>query len=252
MRLKDKVGIVTGAGSGFGEGIAKGYAAEGASVVINDINEQAGRRVAREIEDSGGKASYVFADVTSDGDVAAMVDETFSLYGRLDVVMNNAGYTYVNRWLLDVDEDEFDKVFDVNVKALYLSAKHVVPRFMELGGGCFLTVASTAGLRPRPGLTWYNASKGAAITLTKSMAVELAPHNIRVNCLCPVLGDTGMTDRFVGGEVTPDVMSKFVSTIPLGRMSTPADLANAAIFLADPASSFLTGLALEVDGGRCI
>jgi len=251
MRLQDRTTIVTGAGSGFGEGIAKLYAGEGAAVVVNDINEQGGRRVAREIEEAGGKAHYIYADVAKDGDVAAMVEETESTFGGLDVMVANAGYTHLNQWLLDVEEEEFDRVFDVNVKALYLAAKHVVPRLMQRGGGSIIVTASTAGLRPRPGLTWYNASKGAAITLAKSMAVELAPHNIRVNALCPVAGDTPLLARFMG-EDTPEIREKFKASIPIGRFSTPEDLANAALFLADPASSFLTGMAMEIDGGRCI
>lgn len=252
MKLKDKVSVVTGAGSGFGEGIAKLYAAEGSAVVVNDINEQGGRRVAREIEDAGGRAAFVYADVTKAGDVQAMVDKTLSTFGRLDNMVNNAGYTHRNRPMLEVDEATFDRIYAVNVKAIYLSAMACVPVMRAQGGGVIVNTVSTAALRPRPGLTWYNGSKGAALLLTKSMAVELAPDRIRVNAICPVIGETGMLEDFMGMPDTPENRQKFLATIPLGRMSRPSDIANAALFFADPASEFITGVALEVDGGRCI
>lgn len=251
MRLQDKVALVTGAGSGFGEGIAKRFAAEGAKVAVNDVNGQHGLRVAREIEGTGGQAMFVQADVAVGDDVKAMVDATVRRFGRLDILVNNAGVTHRNRPMLEVTEEEFDKIYTVNVKAIFLAARETVPLMREQGGGVIINTASTAGLRPRPGLTWYNGSKGAAIILTKSMAVELAPDKIRVNALCPVIGETGLTAEFMGGD-SPELRQKFVSGIPLGRMSRPADLANAALFLASDEAEFLTGVCLEVDGGRCI
>jgi 3-oxoacyl-[acyl-carrier protein] reductase len=252
MRLKDKVAIVTGSGSGFGEGIAKRFAQEGAKVVINDIDRQSGDRVARDIRAGGGVARFVRADVAVNAEVRAMVEETLSHFGRVDCMVNNAGVTHRNQPMLEVKEDEFDRIYAVNVKALYLAALHVVPVMRAQGGGNIITTASTAGLRPRPGLTWYNGSKGAAITLTKSMAAELAKDKIRVNCLCPVIGETGLTEMFMGVPNTPENRAKFLATIPLGRMSTAADLAAAALYLASDEANFITGVALEVDGGRCI
>ncbi len=252
MRLKDKVAIVTGGGSGFGEGIVKRYAKEGAKVVVNDINRQSGDRVVREIQAAGGEAMFIKADVASSSEVKAMIDETVGRWGRLDTMVNNAGITHKNQSMLNVTEDEFDRIYAVNVKAVYLSALHVVPIMEKQGGGSIITTASTAGLRPRPGLTVYNSSKGAVITMTKSMAVEFAPKNIRVNCLCPVIGMTGLTELFMGQPDTPEIRQKFLASIPLGRMSTPEDLANAALYLASDEANFITGVALEVDGGRCI
>lgn len=248
MRLKDKVAIVTGAASGFGKGIAELYASEGARVCVSDINGQGARDVANGI---GESAIHVAADVSKPGDVAAMVSETVSTFGGLDIMVNNAGYTHKNQPMLDVSEEEFDRIFAVNVKAIFLAAKQVVPEMEKRGGGSIITTASTAGVRPRPGLVWYNSSKGAAITMTKAMAIELAPKKIRVNAINPVAGDTPMLADFMG-EDTPEIREKFVATIPLGRFSQPSDIANTALFLADPASEFLTGLTIEVDGGRCI
>lgn len=254
MRLQGKVAIVTGAGSGFGEGIAKLYAREGAKLVVNDVNEAGGSRVAAEIDKEHGQGTAIFvkADVARDADVKAMVEKTLATYGRLDIMVNNAGVTHRNKPMLEVTEEEFDRCFAVNAKAIYLAARHAVPVFRRQGqGGVIINTASTAGLRPRPGLTWYNGSKGAAITLTKSMAAELAPEKIRVNALCPVAGETGMLGDFMG-EDTPERRKQFTSVIPMGRFSQPADIANAALFLAEDSSEFLTGLALEIDGGRCI
>ncbi len=251
MRLKDKVAIITGGGSGFGEGMAQRFAAEGAKIVVNDIHEANGRRVAAALSARGGPATFVRADVAKAADMQALVAATLAAYGRIDILVNNAGYTHRNQPMLDVPEDVFDRVFAVNVKALYLAACAVVPVMRRQGGGCILNTASTAALRPRPGLTWYNASKGAVVTMTKSMAVELAPDRIRVNCLCPVAGETGMLADFMGGD-TPENRARFRASVPLGRLSTPEDIANAALYLASDEANFITGVALEVDGGRCI
>jgi 3-oxoacyl-[acyl-carrier protein] reductase len=251
MRLNGKVAIVTGGGSGFGEGIARRFAAEGAAVIVNDINQAGGRRVADVIAREGGRALFVHADVAKAADVKGMVSQALAAYGRLDIMVNNAGFTHKNQPMLNVPEDVFDRIFAVNVKSIYLSAQEVVPIFRRQGGGVIINTASTAGLRPRPGLTWYNASKGAAITMTKSMAVELAPDKIRVNCLCPVAGETAMLADFMGAD-TPENRARFVASIPLGRFSRPDDIANAALFLASDDAAFITGVALEVDGGRCI
>ena len=243
MQLEGRVAVVTGAASGFGEGIARRYAEEGARVVLADLNDQMGGRIADEI---GG--TYVHADVSDRDDVRAMVRTAVDAYGRLDTMVNNAGVTHVNRPMLEVGEDEFDRIFEVNVKAIYLAAMEVVPLMREQGGGCIVNTASTAGLRPRPGLTWYNASKGAVITMTKSMAAELGPDNIRVNALCPVAGDTPLLPSFLGANTR----EAFEATVPLGRLSTSEDVARAALWLASDEASFITGVALEVDGGRCV
>lgn len=247
-RLEGKVAIVTGAASGFGKAIAETYAAQGAKVCVADLNGQGARDVAQSI---GSSAIHTATDVSKASDVAEMVDETANAFGGVDIMVNNAGYTHRNGPMLEVTEAEFDRIYAVNVKALYLAAKECVPRMEERGAGVIITTASTAGVRPRPGLTWYNGSKGAAITITKSMAVELAPKKIRVCAINPVAGETGMLADFMGTD-TPELREKFVGTIPLGRFSQPSDIANAALFLADPASNFLTGVCLEVDGGRCV
>ena len=241
MQLKDKVAVVTGAASGFGEAIARRYAEEGANVVCADLNDQLGKKVADEI---GG--AYVHADVADRDDVKAMVRTAVDRYGRLDTMVNNAGITHVNRPMLEVGEEEFDRIFAVNVKAIYLAALEIVPLMREQGGGCIINTASTAGLRPRPGLTWYNASKGAAITMTKSMAAELGPDNIRVNALCPVAGDTPLLSSFLGANPR----EAFEATVPLGRLCTSEDVAKAALWLASDEASFITGVAFPVDGGR--
>jgi 3-oxoacyl-[acyl-carrier protein] reductase len=247
-RLKGKVAVITGAASGFGEGMAKRFAEEGAKVVVADLNVSGAERVAGEI---GAAAVACKADVSDRADVDAMVKLATDRFGRLDIMVNNAGYTHRNGDMLKVDEKTFDTIVAVNMKAIYLAALAVVPVMEKNGGGSIITTASTAGLRPRPGLTWYNASKGWTITATKSMAVELAPKNIRVNCLCPVAGETGMLAQFMG-EDTPEKRALFRASIPLGRLSTPLDIANAALWLASDEAGFITGVALEVDGGRCI
>jgi 3-oxoacyl-[acyl-carrier protein] reductase len=248
MRLQGKTAIVTGAGSGFGRGIAEAFAAEGARVMIADINTLAAAEVASLI----GTAAVPFtADVTQRGDVELMIETAAKTFGGIDILVNNAGTTHRNKPLMDVTEDEFDRVYATNVKSIYLTTLAVVPELAKRGGGSIITIASTAGLRPRPGLTWYNGTKGAALILTKSMAAELAPLNIRVNAINPVIGETGLIEDFMGMADTPDNRKKFLTGIPLGRFSKPSDIANAAVFFADPASAFITGAALEVDGGRC-
>lgn len=249
MRLAGKVAIVTGAASGFGRGIAEAFVREGAKVVVSDINGEGALAVARALGD-GSIATRT--DVTQRGDVEAMIGTAVEVLGGLDILVNNAGFTHRNRSLLEVTEEEFDRIYAVNVKAIYLATLAAVPALEKRGGGVIINVASTAGVRPRPGLTWYNGSKGAAITLTRSMAAELAPRRIRVNAINPVIGETGMLEQFMGVPDTPENRARFVATIPLGRMSRPADIANAAVFLAEPASEFITGVALEVDGGRCV
>lgn len=247
-RLAGKTAIITGAAAGFGEGMAKRFAEEGANVVVADLNHKGAETVAAAI---GKKAIAVEVDVSRKRDIDAMVAAAMDAFGRIDIMINNAGFTHRNGSMLEVDESTFDLITAVNMKAIYYATLAVVPIMEMQGGGSIITTASTAGLRPRPGLTWYNASKGWAITATKSMAVELAPKNIRVNCLCPVAGDTGMLSLFMG-EDTPEKRAQFKASIPLGRLSTPLDIANAALWLASSEAEFITGVALEVDGGRCI
>ena len=251
MRLRDKVAIVTGGGSGFGEGIAKRFAEEGAAVVVNDVNAASAQRVADEIVAAGGRARPCAGDVSSDADVARLVRYALDEYGDFDVIVNNAGTTHRNQPMLDVAEDEFDRIYRVNVKSLFLTARHAVPHFRAKRSGVFITIASTAGVRPRPGLTWYNGSKGAAIVTSRSMAAELAPDNIRVNVINPVAGETGLLAQFMGGD-TPELRARFVASIPLGRFSQPSDVATAAVFFASDEAAFITGACLEVDGGRCV
>jgi 3-oxoacyl-[acyl-carrier protein] reductase len=251
-RLAGKVAIVTGGGSGFGEGISKRFAEEGCAVVVNDIARAGGERVAQEIRTARGEAHFVHGDVSRGADVAALLAATIDRFGRLDIVINNAGTTHRNQPLLDVGEAEFDRVYAVNVKSIYWTAIHMVPYFRQRGGGCFVNIASTAGIRPRPGLTWYNGSKGAVITTSKSMAAELGPDRIRVNCVNPVIGATGLVTEFMGMPDTPENRRKFLATIPLGRYSEPRDVANACLYLASDEAEFITGACIEVDGGRCV
>ena len=252
MRLTGKTAIVTGGGSGFGEGIAKTYAREGANVVVNDLNGAAAERVASEIALAGGKAIAVAGDVTSAGDWRSLRAAAIEDFGSVQIIVNNAGTTHRNKPVLDVTEDEFDRVYAVNVKSIYRSVQEFVPYFREQGGGVFVNIASTAGVRPRPGLVWYNGSKAAVIVASKALAVELGPDRIRVNCVNPVIGETGLLTEFMGVEDTPENRKKFLAGIPLGRFSTPQDIANAALYLASDEAEFITGVCLEVDGGRCV
>ncbi|MGI9354997.1 MAG: SDR family oxidoreductase [Rhizobiaceae bacterium] len=248
MRLEGKTAVITGAAGGFGEGMARRFAEEGANVVIADLKSDEANRVA---DDIGARAVAIKVDVTRAQDNQAMVAAATSNFGSLDIFVFNAGYTHPNQPMLNVDEQTFDRVCDVNMKALYHASKVIVPIMEKQGGGNILATASTAGLRPRPGLVWYNASKAWVINACKCMAVELASKNIRVNSLCPVAGETGMLKDFMG-EDTPQIREKFKSVIPLGRFSQPRDMANAALYLVSDEADFITGVAMEVDGGRCV
>ncbi|MCR5864412.1 SDR family oxidoreductase [Aquincola sp. J276] len=253
MRVQGKSIIVTGSGGGIGEGIARRLAAEGGRVVVNDVNEAAGRRVCEAIVAEGGSATFVKADVTKTAEMQALVAAAVQAFGRLDVMVNNAGWTHRNRPMLEVSEEDFDRLYAINVKSIYLSALHAVPVMRGQGGGSIINIASTAGVRPRPGLTWYNGSKGAVITTSKSMAAELGPDNIRVNCINPVFNpDTALSAEFAGGPVDEARRARFLATIPLGRFSTALDVANAALYLASDEASFISGVCIEVDGARCV
>lgn len=249
MKLAGKVAIVTGGAGGFGEGIARRFAQEGAKVAVVDLRGEEAGRVAKDI---GGDAIALKADVGSAADVQRVVDETVKRLGVPDILVNNAGTTHRNRPILEVDEDAFDLMFRVNVKSIFLFVRAIAPVMRDAGGGVILNVGSTAGLRPRPGLTWYNASKGAVNLASKSLAVELAPWKIRVNALCPVMGETGLLEAFMGVPDTPENRAKFVATIPLGRLSTATDIANAALYLASDEANFITGVEFPIDGGRTI
>ena len=247
MRLATKIALVTGAASGFGAEIARTFAREGAKVLLLDLNPDGARAVAASI---GSQALAIAGDVTSAHDVTAAVEHALATHGRLDIVVNNAGWTHRNRPLLEVSEAEFDKVYAVNVKSIYHMTQAVVPLMRRQGGGCIINMGSTAAVRPRPGLTWYNGSKGAVHLLSRSMAAELAPDKIRVNCVAPVLGETGLLESFMGLPDTPQNRAKFIATIPLGRLSRPRDIADACLYLASDEAAFVTGVVLEVDGGR--
>ena len=253
MRVEGKSVIVTGAGGGIGEGIARRLASEGAAVIVNDINAALSEKVTADINAAGGRARFVAGDVTKSADWQALVAAAQAFGGKLDVIVNNAGWTHRNRPMLEVSEAEFDKVYAVNMKSIYWSAIHGVPALRQAGGGSFINIASTAGVRPRPGLTWYNGSKAAVIVTSKSMAAELGPDNIRVNCINPVFNpDTGLSAEFAGGPVDEERKAKFRATIPLGRFSTALDVANAALYLASDEAAFISGVCIEVDGARCV
>ena len=249
-QLQGKVAIVTGAASGFGAEIARQYAAEGAKVVVADLNEAGANTVAGTL----GDAAIAFkCDVSQEADIRALVAKTLEHFGKLDIVVNNAGTTHRNQPLMDVGEDWFDRCFAVNVKSIFHMTRAVVPVWRKVGaGGVMLNIGSTAGIRPRPGLTWYNASKGAVNLMSKSLAVELAPDRIRVNAICPVMGESGLLESFMGMPDTPENRKKFIATIPLGRLAKPSDIAAAAVFLASDAAEFISGVEFPVDGARTV
>ncbi len=249
MNLQNRVAIVTGAGGGFGEGIARRFAREGAKVAAVDMRGEAAERVAREI---GGGAIAIAADVGDAASVARAVSETVARLGTPAILVNNAGVTHRNGPILDVIEQDFDRVFRVNVKSIFFFVREVAPLMRDAGSGTIINIGSTAGIRPRPGLTWYNASKGAVNLVSKSLAVELAPWKIRVNVICPVMGETGLLQDFMGVADTPENRARFIATIPLGRLSRPEDIAAAAAFLASDDAAMITGTELPVDGGRCV
>lgn len=248
-RLEGKIAVVTGAGGGFGEGIAKLFAEEGAKVGVLDLRADAAERVASEI---GASAVALTADVTSRDQMEAAVAKMVATFGVPDTWVNNAGWTHRNKPMLEVSEEEFDRVYAINVKSIYHFTNIIVPLMRQRGGGSIVNIGSVAGIRPRPGLTWYNSTKGAVNILSQSMAVELAPDNIRVNAICPVMGETGLLESFMGVPDTPENRAKFVATIPMGRMSRPADIARATLYLCSDDAEFITGVLLPVDGGRTV
>jgi len=249
MRLQGKAALVTGGASGFGAEIVRAYAREGANVVVLDLNGEGATKVAAE---AGHGAIAVAGDVTRQADIETAVKRAVDAFGRLDIVVNNAGWTFRNKPMLEVTEAEFDKVFAINVKSIFLMTNAVVPVMRRQQAGRIINIGSTAGLRPRPGLTWYNASKGAVNLMSKSMAVELAPDGIRVNCIAPVIGETALLESFMGMPDTPENRARFLATIPLGRMSRPSDIASACVYLGSDEAEFLTGVVLPVDGGRTV
>ena len=252
MRVKDKSIIVTGAGSGIGKAMAMRFAQEGANVIVNDISET-GNETVREIHRAGGRAFFFQADMTKSDQVKELVDAAIIENRRLDVFVNNAGWTHLYRPALEVTEEEFDKVYSINVKSIYLSAMHAVPIFRKQGGGSFINIGSTAGVRPPPGLTWYNGSKAAVIITSKSMAAEFGPDNIRTNVINPGFNPhTGLSEEFAGGPLTEDRIAVRIAAVPLRRLSTLSDVSSAALYLASDEASFINGICIEVDGGRSI
>ena len=249
MRLKGRTALVTGAASGFGKGIAERFVAEGARVAILDMNEDGAKSVADSL---GESAISIHCDVSDGAQVADAVARTTEAFGGLDIVVNNAGWTNANSPLMETDEATFRKIYDVNVLSIFHMTKACVPMWREQGGGVMINIGSVAGIRPRPGLTWYNSSKGAVNVMTKSLAVELAPDGIRVNCVAPVMGATGLLEQFMGMPDTPENRKKFIATVPMGRLSEARDVANATLYLASEDADFITGVVLEVDGGRTI
>ena len=252
-RIAGKVAIVTGAASGFGEGIVIRFAEEGAKIIVADLNEEKGNEVVSQLNKLHGEGTAIFckANVADRKSVQDLVDASVKAFGRVDIMVNNAGVSHKNQSLMTIDDKMADMVWAVNVKGIWHAALALMPIFEKQGGGVIINNASSAALRPRPGLTLYNASKAAAVNLTKTMAVELAPKKIRVNALCPVASDTPMLATFMGDD-TPELRAKFIGSVPMGRFSTPRDLANAALYLASDDADFITGVALEVDGGRCV
>jgi NAD(P)-dependent dehydrogenase (short-subunit alcohol dehydrogenase family) len=252
MNLKNKVAIVTGGASGFGAAISRKLSQAGAAVMVADLNSDGGEKIAHELMATGAKAHSVACDVSAETDYKKMVQATLSQWGQLDIVINNAGTTHRNKPALDVTEDEFDRVYRVNLKSIYWSAQTVLPHFISHGKGVMINVASTTGVRPGPGLTWYSGSKAAMINLTKGLALEYARVGIRVNAVNPMIGETPMMADFMGMDDTPANREKFLARIPLGRFTQPSDVASAVTFLASDEASFLTGVCLDVDGGRNI
>ncbi len=252
MRLAQQVAIVTGGASGFGEEICRQYCAQGARVVIGDVNAERGAQTVQSLRAAGHQAEFQKTDVTRNEDMGRLVATALERFGRLDIMVNNAGISHANQPMLNVGEAEFDRIFQVNVKSIYLSAIHCVPVFRKQKRGCFINIGSTAAVRPRPGLCWYNGSKGAVVLITKSMATELAPDGIRANAINPAIAETPLLTTFMGLEDTAANRAKFTASIPLGRLGRSSDVANAAVFLAEPSSEFITGVCLEVDGGRCV
>ncbi len=252
MNLSNKTAIVTGAASGFGAAIAQRMAEAGARVIVADLQAEGAERVAAGIRAAGGQASACAADVASQADWARLVGHAREAFGGLDILVNNAGTTHRNKPALEVTEDEFDRVYRVNVKSLFWAANAVLPHFTAQGGGAIVNVASTTGVRPGPGLCWYSGSKAAMINLTKGLALEFAKAGVRVNAINPMIGETAMLGDFMGMEDTPANRERFLMRIPLGRFTRPADVASAATFLASDEASYLTGVCLDVDGGRNI
>jgi NAD(P)-dependent dehydrogenase (short-subunit alcohol dehydrogenase family) len=249
-RLQGKVAIITGGGSGFGEGISKRFAQEGAKVIIADMNPTGGERVAATNPSS---MAFVQADVTKEEDWKSLISTTIQKYGRIDILVNNAGTSYKNKPTLEVTEEEFDRVFSVNVKSIFFGAAHFIPKLMEQKqGGSMINIASIGATRPRPGLVWYNSSKAAVWNATKGLAAEYGPHQIRVNSLCPLLSGTGLFEMFAGVPDTPENREKFLFNVPLGRLCAPEDVANYSLYLASDEAKFVTGTCLEIDGGRGI
>lgn len=248
MRLEGKTAIITGGASGFGAGMIRKFVSEGAQVMIADLNTEMAQDLAQEM---GAHAIVCTVNVADGAQVRAMAAQAMQAWGQIDILINNAGVTHLPTPMESVSEADFDRIFAVNCKAVYLAAQHIVPLMKARGAGNILNVASTAGVSPRPNLSWYNASKGWMNTATKAMAVELAPHGLRVNALNPVAGETPLLSSFLG-EDTPQMRAKFLATIPLGRFSTPQDMGNAACYLCSDEASMITGVCMEVDGGRCI
>ncbi|PGH01387.1 hypothetical protein AJ79_07928 [Helicocarpus griseus UAMH5409] len=249
-RLQGKVAIVTGGGSGFGAAIAKRYAQEGAKVLIGDINVVGGEKVAAQYPDSIASTKM---DVTNEGDWKAVIDLAVRKFGHVNILVNNAGTTYRNKPSMDVTVDEFQRVFDVNVKSIFLASKTFIPKLLEQGkGGSIINISSTGAARPRAGLVWYNATKGAVSNATKGLAAEYGPHQIRVNNVCPLLSGTGLFEMFVGVPDTPENRAKFISNVPLGRLTDPNDVANMCLYLGSEEAAFINGTDMVVDGGKCI